>query len=111
MNSSLSSKNRGRESLSGTLPGLIFAGEEGRRVNMSQIRVFRMIALAEGGFISHLVIHCYADEVLHGDARGREGNGVHTRSIICALSLVCWPGFILHNDGLSVFHCTHCLRQ
>jgi integral membrane protein len=34
--------------LNGTLPDLIFAGEEGRKVNMSQIRVFRMIALAEG---------------------------------------------------------------
>ena len=34
--------------MNGTLPDLIFAGEEGRKVNMSQIRVFRMIALAEG---------------------------------------------------------------
>ena len=32
----------------GTLSDLIFDGEERRKVNMSQIRVFRMIALAEG---------------------------------------------------------------
>jgi len=43
--------------LNGTLPDLIFAGEEGRRVNMSQIRVFRMIALAEGvSFLTLLFI-------------------------------------------------------
>jgi len=34
--------------LIGTLSDLIFDGEERRKVNMSQIRVFRMIALAEG---------------------------------------------------------------
>jgi len=43
--------------LNGTLPDLIFAGEEGRKVNMSQIRVFRMIALAEGvSFLTLLFI-------------------------------------------------------
>ena len=43
--------------MNGTLPDLIFAGEEGRKVNMSQIRVFRMIALAEGvSFLTLLFI-------------------------------------------------------
>ena len=41
----------------GTLPDLIFDGEEGRKANMSQIRVFRMIALAEGSsFLTLLFI-------------------------------------------------------
>ena len=40
-----------------TLPDLIFTVEEGRKVNMSQIRVFRMIALAEGvSFLTLLFI-------------------------------------------------------
>jgi integral membrane protein len=39
------------------LPDFIFDGEEGRKVNMSQIRVFRMIALAEGvSFLTLLFI-------------------------------------------------------
>jgi len=43
--------------LNGTLPDLIFAGKEGRKINMSQIRVFRMIALAEGvSFLTLLFI-------------------------------------------------------
>ena len=37
------------------------------------------------GFISHLVIHCYADEVLHGNAGGRASSRANTRSIIPAL--------------------------
>jgi integral membrane protein len=37
--------------------GFIFAGEEGRKVNMSQIKVFRLIALAEGiSFLTLLFI-------------------------------------------------------
>jgi integral membrane protein len=40
--------NRGRDSLIGRLPDLIFDGEEGRIAPMSQIRMFRMIALSEG---------------------------------------------------------------
>ena len=40
------------------LPGFIFGEEEGRTVTMSQIRIFRMIALAEG--ISFLTLLCIA---------------------------------------------------
>jgi integral membrane protein len=51
------STNRGRESLIGTLPDLIFDGQKGRKANMSHIRVFRMIALAEGiSFLTLLFI-------------------------------------------------------
>jgi integral membrane protein len=39
------------------LPDVIFSGEEGRKVKMNQIRVFRMIALAEGvSFLTLLFI-------------------------------------------------------
>ena len=41
-----------------TLPDFLFNGEEGRTVTMSQIRIFRMIALAEG--ISFLTLLCIA---------------------------------------------------
>jgi integral membrane protein len=50
--------NRGRDSLIGRLPDLIFDGENGRKIDMSQIRVFRMIALAEG--VSFLTLLCIA---------------------------------------------------